>query len=164
MKTRVLEAMVRGQPNEPLVQSIQYESQTLRQLSTDFKVANFKYGKPKIAYFYEMEPSFAPQVGESLTLATCAAIYLLKQFVNGQWRMTGEPKKVLVKKDSATDGFICEGGNVTTQGLNRDHSDLVKFSSLVDADLEQVIEELKKLVDYSSWRAEEAIVISDGFD
>lgn len=66
MKTRVLEAMVRGQPNEPLVQSIRDGSETLIQLSADFKSASFKYGKPKIAYFYELEKSFAPEVCDTV--------------------------------------------------------------------------------------------------
>lgn len=60
MNVEVLEAMIRGQPNEFLVKSITYQSPTLRELSRKFK-SKFAVGKPKIIYFYEMEPSFTPK-------------------------------------------------------------------------------------------------------
>lgn len=77
--------------------------------------------------------------------------------------MTGEPKIMLVKKDSATDGIIWDGGRraaedgraVTTIGLNRDHSGLVKFSSREDPDLQQALSELQGLVEHALNRAQE---------
>jgi hypothetical protein len=60
MHVEVLEGMIRGQPNEFLVKSIMYESPTLQDLSRRFK-SEFEGKKPKIIYFYEMEPSFSPE-------------------------------------------------------------------------------------------------------
>lgn len=60
MHVEVLEGMIRGQPNEFLVKSIMYESPTLQDLSRRFKL-EFEGKKPKIIYFYEMEPSFSPE-------------------------------------------------------------------------------------------------------
>lgn len=60
MNVEVLEAMIKGQPNEFLVRSISYQSPTLRELSRRFK-AKFSNKNPKIIYFYEMERSFAPK-------------------------------------------------------------------------------------------------------
>jgi hypothetical protein len=60
MNIKVLEAMIKGQPNESLVKSISYQSQTLQELSRKFK-SNFANRKPKVIYFYEMEPSFSPE-------------------------------------------------------------------------------------------------------
>ncbi|KAJ5908474.1 hypothetical protein N7495_001156 [Penicillium taxi] len=126
METTALEAMIRGQPNESLVRSISPESETLTDLSQKFKL-RFASGKPKIVYFYELEESCCPK------------------FENGEWKMTGTPKKILVNKDSATDGgrWIA---NVRMEPLNRNHSDLVKFSNPDDSDLSRVLNELTKLV------------------
>ncbi|OOQ85830.1 hypothetical protein PEBR_24007 [Penicillium brasilianum] len=130
MHVEVLEGMIRGQPNEFLVKSIMYESPTLQDLSRRFK-SEFEGKKPKIIYFYEMEPSFSPEKN-----------------ANGQWKMTGKPKKMLVDRGSATDGEVWGAGHVNTHPLNRNHSDLVKFSSPNDADFLRVLTELKELVGY----------------
>lgn len=62
--------------------------------------------------------------------------------------MTGKPKKMLVDRGSATDGEVWGAGHVNTHPLNRNHSDLVKFSSPNDADFLRVLTELKELVGY----------------
>ena len=72
--------------------------------------------------------------------------------------MEGTPKKVLVDRDSATDGESWSQGYVNTNPLNRNHSDLVKFSSQNDADFQRVLDaldELIKLVDHAETRVEE---------
>jgi hypothetical protein len=61
--------------------------------------------------------------------------------------MEGEPKEILVDLDSATDGELWTLGHVNTHPLNRNHSDLVKFSSPNDADFQRVLNVLTKLVD-----------------
>lgn len=65
MHVEVLEGMIRGQPNEFLVKSIMYESETLQDLSRKFKSESARLDSvmkmPKIIYFYEMEPSFSPK-------------------------------------------------------------------------------------------------------
>ncbi|KAF7718620.1 Uncharacterized protein PECH_006351 [Penicillium ucsense] len=127
MNIQVLEAMIRGQPNELLVRSIANDSPTLQELSRRFK-ATFPPGKPKIIYFYELELSGSPRKAE-----------------DGQWKMDG-PKTFLVARISATDGGLCNSDYVDTRGLNRNHSDLVKFSSPNDADYRRVLEDLEKMV------------------
>lgn len=62
--------------------------------------------------------------------------------------MTGTPKKMLVDRGSATDGEVWRAGHLNTHPLNRNHSDLVKFSSPNDADFLRVLIELKELVGY----------------
>lgn len=61
--------------------------------------------------------------------------------------MEGEPKEILVDLDSATDGELWTLSHVNTHPLNRNHSDLVKFSSPNDADFQRVLNVLTKLVD-----------------
>jgi hypothetical protein len=68
--------------------------------------------------------------------------------------MEGTPKEVLVDLDSATDGELWSQGYVNTHPLNRNHSDLVKFSSPNDADFQRVLDELIKLVDHAETRVE----------
>ncbi|KAJ5820318.1 hypothetical protein N7474_005909 [Penicillium riverlandense] len=136
MNIKALEAMIKGQPNESLVNSISYQSQTLQKLSRKFK-SKFANRKPKIIYFYEMEPSFSPV-----------------KLDNGQWKMAGTPKKILVDKDSATDGELWSAGHVNYHPLNRNHSDLVKFSPN-DDDFRRVLNELMKLVEDAEAEYEE---------
>lgn len=59
--------------------------------------------------------------------------------------MEGTPKKILVDEDSATDGEVWVG-HVNIHPLNRNHSDLVKFSSPNDGDFQRVLNELIELV------------------
>lgn len=153
MNIKVLEAMIKGQPNESLVKSISYQSQTLQELSRKFK-SNFANRKPKIIYFYEMEPSFWPMKVCS-KLVSPAKILTVSQLDNGQWKMAGTPKKILVDKDSATDGELWSAGHVNTHPLNRNHSDLVKFSSPNDDDFQRVLSELMKLMENAEAGEEE---------
>jgi hypothetical protein len=73
--------------------------------------------------------------------------------------MAGNPKKILVDKDSATDGELWSAGHVNTHPLNRNHSDLVKFSSPDDDDddddIQRVLSELMKLVENAESEEEE---------
>jgi hypothetical protein len=62
--------------------------------------------------------------------------------------MIGTPKRILVDRGSATDGEVWGAGHINTHPLNRNHSDLVKFSSPNDPDLERVLHELLNLVGY----------------
>lgn len=55
MDIEALIPMVRGQPNEELLKSLQPESKILRDLSIAFKSAFDK--RPHIAYFYELHTS-----------------------------------------------------------------------------------------------------------
>ncbi|KAJ5675776.1 hypothetical protein N7462_008673 [Penicillium macrosclerotiorum] len=131
MNVEVLEAMIRGQPNEALLNSIGYQSTTLQKLSRDFKSEYRKRNlrKPTIIYLYEMEPSFSPL-----------------KLDNGQWKMAATPKKILVDRDSATDGKLWSASYDNIHPLNRNHSDLVKFSSPNDADFQRVVRILVKLL------------------
>lgn len=153
MNIKVLEAMIKGQPNESLVKSISYQSQTLQELSRKFK-SNFANRKPNVIYFYEMEPSFSPMKVCS-RLVSPAKILTLSKLDSGQWKMAGTPKKILVDKDSATDGELWSAGHVNTHPLNRNHSDLVKFSSPNDDDFQRVLSELMKLVENAEAEEEE---------
>lgn len=69
--------------------------------------------------------------------------------------MIGTPKKILVDRGSATDGEVWGAGHIHTHPLNRNHSDLVKFSSPNDPDLERVLHELLNLVGYVDTGEEE---------
>lgn len=66
--------------------------------------------------------------------------------------MVGTPKTILVDLDSATDGEMWTAAHVNTHPLNRNHSDLVKFSSPNDADFQRVLNELVKLVESAEGR------------
>ncbi|KAJ5480917.1 hypothetical protein N7539_006811 [Penicillium diatomitis] len=72
---------------------------------------------------------------------------------DGQWKMDG-PKTFLVARISATDGGLCNSDYVDTRGLNRNHSDLVKFSSPNDADYRRVLEDLEKMVKHFQIRTD----------
>jgi len=112
MEIDALRAMIGGQPNEFLLESLRYGSQTLQDLSGDFKKYFPQF--PRIVYFYELEASFSPiKVGRiypdkaKYILNTSFNISLLRdtqQDETGKWKMAGLPKKLLVNDTSATDG------------------------------------------------------------
>ena len=63
----------------------------------------------------------------------------------GAWKLDGPPK-YLVSESSATCGFHSQSGNHICQSLEKDHSDLVKFSGPDDGEYKHVLHILKKIV------------------
>jgi hypothetical protein len=154
MEIDELRAMIRGQPNELLLESLRYGSQTLRDLSGDFRRDFPQF--PRIVSFYELEESFSPtKVGRiypdnpKCVPSVILDVLLLmntQQDETGKWKMAGLPKKVLVNDTSATDGKAWDKDSDDTYPLNRNHSDLVKFSHY-DNDFPTVLEKLTDMVE-----------------
>ncbi|KAI6786016.1 uncharacterized protein J7T54_006355 [Emericellopsis cladophorae] len=119
--------MVGHQPNRPLLDSISSDSELLGEQSVAFQhaVSRMTRGLP-IFSIYEMVLSpTAVQEGS-------------------KWRMAGTPA-MLVDRDSATHGRPLDSESRFVLGLNRNHSDLVKFERNCD-DYELVLAFLKEIL------------------
>ncbi|KAL2211269.1 hypothetical protein CC79DRAFT_194278 [Sarocladium strictum] len=100
--------MAGEQPNRPLLESICKGSSLLQTQSEQFEMA-FPFRDSSIISLYE-------------TMLSPTAVY-----DGSKWSMAGIPT-VLVDQESATHSRSWERSGRFVLGLNRDHSDLVKFS------------------------------------
>ncbi|RDW65591.1 hypothetical protein BP5796_10283 [Coleophoma crateriformis] len=101
--------MVKGQPNETFLRSLERHTQLLRAQSRTFPEIFNEKGS-KVICFYE-------------TLLSETAT---RNKETQKWEMKGE-KKVLVDRDSATHGRPHENQPHHAQPINRNHSDMVKY-------------------------------------
>ncbi|KAI9776530.1 MAG: hypothetical protein M1839_009511 [Geoglossum umbratile] len=109
LRTEYLRAIVKNQPNEGLVVSLDPESDFLRRLHEDF-CSKFRFRDSRIISFYETGLSPTP-----------------KRTPDGEWERTGEHVR-LVDQSSATGSLPMEPF-CSTQAINRNHSEMVKFSA-----------------------------------
>lgn len=124
MDIKSLIPIVGDQANLAFLYSLGKESQLLRNQSRDFAKA-FDFPDSEVVYFYEtmMSP--------------------MAEWRGTEWKMTG-PRKILVDSTSATHGRPWETEAHHIHALNREHSDLVKFS-IHDSDYDRVLAILKRL-------------------
>ncbi|KAG9253647.1 uncharacterized protein F5Z01DRAFT_657852 [Emericellopsis atlantica] len=120
--------MVGHQPNRPLLDSISSDSELLGAQSVAFQdaVSSMSSGGLPIFSIYE-------------TLLSPTAVQ-----EGSKWRMAGTPA-MLVDRDSATHGRPLDAESRFVLGLNRNHSDLVKFERNCD-DYELVLGFLKEML------------------
>ena len=113
MDINALLLMVGGQQNQPFLTLLNRNSGSLQYLIDSFR-AVFPFRDSRIISFYE-------------TSASPTA----KQDPSGSWTMSGE-SKVLVDRFSARSGRLWEEDATHLQPINRNHSDMVKFSKWDD--------------------------------
>ncbi|KAK8191143.1 uncharacterized protein BKA78DRAFT_313503 [Phyllosticta capitalensis] len=126
-----LVAMVHGQPNEDFLRSLGKESQELQRLEEmwdDIVSGPQTVSKNlKIYSFYE-------------TLRSPTAV----QMESGLWEMSGE-SRVLVNKNSATNGRSWERGNNYVIAVNATHENLANFKSSNDSTYRLIESWLKQI-------------------
>lgn len=129
--------MIRDSPNRALLESLGKNSPLLCRLQREFTgVIGTKCRQ--VVSFYETERSSTAQQVRFLSLNV---LYLLThvQVQGGRWEMSG-PSEVLVEVSSAN----C--GSLRQHPINRNHSEMVKFSSRQDDLYHRVVLALKPLL------------------
>ncbi|RFN45021.1 hypothetical protein FIE12Z_10749 [Fusarium flagelliforme] len=116
--------LINDAPNRALLESLGKNSPLLCRLEREFRSA-IGTRRRQIVSFYETERSLTAQ-----------------QVEGGKWQLSG-PSEVLVEVSSAT----C--GSLRQHPINRNHSEMVKFSSRQDDLYQRVLQALKPLLEDS---------------
>lgn len=144
MDIESLVTMVGDQPNRYLLESLGKGSEVLKALLNNFNEV-FTSRDSEIISFYETQQS-----NQARKVSRWRRFLLVTPYdnifcqVDGRWEMSG-PLRMLVDIHSATQGRPWENGENFIDAINRNHSDLVKFSRN-DEDYERVLAHLRRIV------------------
>lgn len=129
LDNEALELMVKGQPNDRLVKNLGRSSGVLRTQMMAFRRV-FEELDFLTFWYYELENTPTPKL---VLISAPSEIYVSNsvQSDNGQWKMTGECRK-LVEPTSATNGNPHDFGRHLVCGISRNHSEMVKFQGVHD--------------------------------
>ena len=139
MDVESLQAIVGDKQNRYLLESVGQYSDLLLEQDGQFS-STFHFRDSHIVSFFETKSSpTAIKVSQSVQVIyhRCSPDQL-----NGSWKMAG-PNKVLVPRFSATRPRLWDS-TTYDEGLNRTHSDLVKFS-VNDVNYERVLHRLREV-------------------
>jgi hypothetical protein len=125
MEVESLLAMSSGQANENMLRMLDKSSSILRDLARSFSAA-FPFHDSVIISFYETKLS--PQAIKVLSKSVFdySSLHQYITQIDDEWKMQG-PLVVLVDETSAFSGRNWETGHDFVQGLDINHSNLVKF-------------------------------------
>ncbi|KAH7001010.1 hypothetical protein EDB80DRAFT_83814 [Ilyonectria destructans] len=129
MAIESLVPLVKDYPNRSLLESLNKNSALLQRLEKEFSNA-FGAKRPRIISFYETEKSPTAVKTE-----------------DGEWKLSGDPQ-VLVDVSSATCGSQCQ------YPIDRNHSEMVKYSNEYDRFYERVKTALRPLVSRSQSKSD----------
>jgi protein SERAC1 len=130
MSIESLVPMVENQPNRFFLESLSKVTDGLRAQRQNFRQV-FPFKDSRIISFYETKQSPTAQKVSQYLLHRKDSPLNIPQRTKGGWEMSGPPA-VLVDRHSATHGREWESDGQFIQPVNRNHSELVKFSNRDD--------------------------------
>lgn len=110
MNTSKLLAMAEGGPNEDLIKSLSYNSETLQRQSMAFETAFMSPRLKHLEVFSYYETVISPTYKQ----------------IEGKWKKEGLPE-LLVDRNSATKGRPWDEAQRDALPINRNHANLVRY-------------------------------------